>query len=62
LARVEKRLEQVAAREAELNAEVLVHAADHERLTSLSAQLAELAEERDRLEAEWLEAAEGLDG
>jgi ATP-binding cassette subfamily F protein uup len=62
LARVEKRLEQVAAREAELNAEVLVHAADHERLTALSAQLAELAEERDRLEAEWLEAAEGLDG
>ncbi len=61
LARVEKRLEQVAAREAELNAEVLAHAADHERLTALSARLAELADERDRLEGEWLEAAEGLE-
>jgi ATP-binding cassette subfamily F protein uup len=61
LARVEKRLEQVAAREAELNAEVLAHASDHERLTDLSARLAELAEERDLLEAEWLDAAEVLE-
>ena len=38
LARVEKRLEQVTAREAELNAEVLAHASDHERLTELSAR------------------------
>ena len=37
LARVEKQLEQVTAREAELNAEVLAHAADHERLTELVA-------------------------
>jgi ABC transport system ATP-binding/permease protein len=62
LARVEKRLEQVAAREAELNAEVLAHAADHERLTALGGRLAELARERDALEAEWLEAAEVLEG
>ena len=61
LARVEKRLEQVAAREAELNDEVLAHASDHERLTELSTQLSALAEERDVLEAEWLEAAEGLE-
>jgi ATP-binding cassette subfamily F protein uup len=60
LARVEKRLEQVSAREAELNDEVLAHASDHERLTRLSAQLAELAAERETLEAEWLEAAEVL--
>ena len=39
LARVEKRLEQVTAREAELNAEVLAHASDHERLTELSRAL-----------------------
>ncbi len=58
LARVERQLEQVSAREAELNAEVVAHASDHERLAVLGAQLAELTGERDSLEAEWLEAAE----
>ena len=61
LARVEKRLEQVAARETELNAEVLAHASDHERLGALGSRLAELTEEREALEAEWLEAAEQLE-
>jgi ATP-binding cassette subfamily F protein uup len=61
LARVEKRLEQLAARESELNDEVLAHASDHERLLELSARLTELAAERDDLEAEWLEAAEALE-
>jgi ATP-binding cassette subfamily F protein uup len=60
LARVEKQLEQLAAREQELNDEVLAHASDHERLIELGAQLAALAAERDSLEAEWLEAADGL--
>ena len=58
---MERPLEQVAAREAELNAEALAHAADHERLTTLGTQLAELAVQRDALEAEWLEAAEVLE-
>ncbi len=40
---------------------MLAHASDHERLTELGAQLSALAEERDGLEAEWLEAAEGLE-
>ncbi|MGC4110838.1 MAG: ABC-F family ATP-binding cassette domain-containing protein [Nocardioides sp.] len=61
LARVERRLEQVSAQEIELNDEVLAHASDHERLTELGLRLAELGAERDRLEAEWLEAAEVLD-
>jgi ABC transport system ATP-binding/permease protein len=61
VARVEKRLALVAEREAALNDEVLAHAADHERLTELSRQLAELAAERDALEGEWLEAAEVLE-
>ncbi|MFZ2015755.1 MAG: ABC-F family ATP-binding cassette domain-containing protein [Nocardioides sp.] len=61
LARVEKRLEQVAAREAELNDEVLAHASDHERLTAISTELSAVAAERAALEAEWLEAAEGLE-
>jgi ATP-binding cassette subfamily F protein uup len=61
LARVETRLEQVAAQERELNDEVLAHASDHERLTDLGTQLASLAEEREGLEAEWLEAADALE-
>src|SRR5262249_41732446 len=61
LARVEKQLELVSAREAELNAEVLAHASDHERLTELSAQLTAVAAERETLELEWLEAAEALE-
>ena len=61
LARVEKRLEQVAEREAELNTEVLAFAADHERLSDLSRQLTETAAEREALETEWLEAAEVLE-
>jgi len=61
LARVEKRLEQVAEREAALNTEVLAYAADHERLSDLSRQLTETAAEREVLEAEWLEAAEVLE-
>jgi ATP-binding cassette subfamily F protein uup len=61
LARVEKRLAQVTAREAELNAEVLAHASDHERLTELSRALTEVAAERESLELEWLEAAEVLE-
>jgi ATP-binding cassette subfamily F protein uup len=61
LARVEKRLEAVAAREAELNAELVAHASDPARLTDLSAELSAVAAEREGLEAEWLEAAEVLE-
>jgi ATP-binding cassette subfamily F protein uup len=61
LARVEKQLEQVSAREAELNAEVLAHASDHERLAALSRALTDLGAERDALEVEWLEAAEAVE-
>ncbi|MDT7574338.1 MAG: transport system ATP-binding/permease protein, partial [Pseudonocardiales bacterium] len=58
LARVERQLEQVAAREAALNDEVLTHATDHERLAELSRSLSEAGAERESLELEWLEAAE----
>jgi ATP-binding cassette subfamily F protein uup len=58
LARVDRQLEQVAAREAALNTEVLAHATDHVRLAELSRALTEVAAERESLEREWLEAAE----
>ncbi|WP_205471640.1 ABC-F family ATP-binding cassette domain-containing protein [Nocardioides sp. SYSU D00038] len=61
MSRIDKRLERIAEREAELNAEVLVHAADYERLAGISAELGRLAEEREELEVEWLEAAEQVD-
>jgi ATP-binding cassette subfamily F protein uup len=61
LARVEKQLDQVAAREAELNGEMLTHAADHARLTEVAEQLRRVATERESLEAQWLAAAELLE-
>ena len=45
LARLDKQLERIAAREAELNTEIAEHAQDYERLAALSAQLDELAAE-----------------
>lgn len=61
IARIDKRLERIAEQEAALNAEVLEHAADYEKLAEISAQLAVLADEKDALEMEWLEASEVLD-
>ena len=61
IARLDRQLERVAAREAELNAAVLAAGQDYERLAELGAQLSDVAAERDALELEWLEAAELLD-
>ena len=61
IARIDKRLERIAEQEAALNAEVLEHAQDYEKLARLSARLDELAAEKDELELEWLEAAETLE-
>ncbi|RYP86912.1 ABC transporter ATP-binding protein [Nocardioides guangzhouensis] len=61
LARLDKQLERIAAREAELNAEIAAHAQDYERLAELSARLDDLAAEKDEVELEWLEAADVLE-
>lgn len=61
IARIDKRLERIAEQEAALNAQVLEHAQDYERLAELSAGLQILAAEKDELELEWLEAAELLE-
>ena len=61
IARIDKRLEKIAEQEAALNAEVLEHAQDYERLADLSARLSALAAEKEQLELEWLEAAELLE-
>ncbi|GAA1139132.1 ABC-F family ATP-binding cassette domain-containing protein [Nocardioides aquiterrae] len=61
MSRVDRRLERIAEREAALNAEIAEHAQDYVRLAELSAQLDELATEKEELELEWLEAAEVLE-
>lgn len=58
LARVEKQLERIAAREAELQAEMAAHLTDYDLLARVGAQLGELASEKEELELEWLEASE----
>ncbi len=59
--RLERALEKVGAREAALHEEMAGAATDHGRLRELQASLAALGDERDRLEAAWLETAETLE-
>ena len=61
ITRIERQLERVGVREAKLNAAIVDAGQDYERLAQLSAELQEVAAERDELELEWLEAAEALD-
>ena len=61
IARIDKQLERIAEREAELDAEIAAHAHDYERLAELSAEYAVVRAEREGLEQEWLEAAELLE-
>ena len=61
VSRIDKQLAKLAEQEAQLNAEVLEHAQDYEKLAELSARLTAIAEEKDELELEWLEAAELLE-
>ncbi len=58
LAKVEKQLERIAAREAELHAEMEAHLTDYDLLARVGEQLGALAAEKDELEMEWLEASE----
>jgi ABC transport system ATP-binding/permease protein len=56
--RLERQLERLTTREAELTAELAANASDYVALTELGAQLRGVQEERGRLEDEWLAAAE----
>jgi ATP-binding cassette subfamily F protein uup len=62
VARLERALERVSERDAALQAEMAVAATDHVRLGELQAELEAARAERERLEAEWLEAAALLEG
>jgi len=61
LARLDKQLERLAAREAELAEAIAAHAMDPDRLTELAAEMTALLEEKETAELEWLEAAEVLE-
>jgi ABC transport system ATP-binding/permease protein len=61
LARVEKQLSKVSAREEKLHAELVEHATDYERLAELDEELQKVLAEKEALEEEWLEAASALE-
>ncbi|GAA1137771.1 ABC-F family ATP-binding cassette domain-containing protein [Ornithinicoccus hortensis] len=58
LARVEKALDKLHARQAQLHERMAEAATDPEALADLTAELAEVTAQEEALEAEWLEAAE----
>jgi ATP-binding cassette subfamily F protein uup len=61
LARIDRQLERIAVQEAALNGEIAAAASDYAALAKLSEQVRLLAEERETLEVEWLEAASILE-
>jgi ATP-binding cassette subfamily F protein uup len=61
VARIDKQLERLAVREAELNERMAAAASDYEELGRVSEELRALAEEKETLELEWLEAATVLE-
>jgi ATP-binding cassette subfamily F protein uup len=61
IARLDRQLERLASERSALDAEMAAAAQDYERLADLAARLDALHVERERLEAEWLEAAELLE-
>ncbi len=58
LARIERRLDRIAAEQSRLHTELAAHATDHERVLRFDAELRTLREEAERLETEWLELAD----
>jgi len=61
-ARLERRLEKLSADEEKLHAQLAAAATDHARVLALDAQLRELLAEKDRVETDWLAAAEVAEG
>jgi ATP-binding cassette subfamily F protein uup len=62
VARLERQMERLAAREAQLHEAMAAAATEPARLQELGAELRALATQRDDAEAAWLEASERLEG
>ncbi len=58
LARLDRQLERLADREAELHDAILAAGTDYDALAGFSARLQEVHDEKEAVELEWLEAAE----
>ncbi|MBA2769856.1 MAG: ABC transporter ATP-binding protein, partial [Sporichthyaceae bacterium] len=58
LARLERALDRLRVREAQLHGDLSAAATDHEKVLSLDAELRDLVAERTGLEDRWLELAE----
>jgi ATP-binding cassette subfamily F protein uup len=61
LQRLERQLDRLTAREADLTAELAANATDYEKLTSLGAELKATQAEKSDLEERWLTVAAGFD-
>jgi ATP-binding cassette subfamily F protein uup len=61
LDRLERRIDKLTARAAELHAELAAHATDYERLLELNGELQSIEAERAQAEDEWLQLAADLD-
>ncbi|GAB3198740.1 ABC-F family ATP-binding cassette domain-containing protein [Geodermatophilus arenarius] len=61
-ARLERRLEKLGAEEERLHAELAAAATDHARVVELDGRLRTLLAEKDRVETDWLAAAELAEG
>ncbi|MBB1256599.1 ABC-F family ATP-binding cassette domain-containing protein [Streptomyces alkaliterrae] len=58
LQRIERQLDKISGRQSALHSEMAENATDFERVAKLDAELRELAEQQDELEARWMELAE----
>ncbi|KGN40628.1 ABC-F family ATP-binding cassette domain-containing protein [Knoellia aerolata] len=61
MARVEKQLSKLAAREERIHAAMTEHVSDHAKVLELNQELRGIVDEREVLELEWLEAADVLE-
>jgi ATP-binding cassette subfamily F protein uup len=61
VARLERAIDKLAEREAQLALDMAASASDHIRLRALQSDLEALVDERERLEAAWMEAAEAIE-
>jgi ATP-binding cassette subfamily F protein uup len=61
VARLEREIDKLAAREATLHEQMAAAATDHVRLRALQGELAAVTTEREALEADWMQSAEALE-
>jgi ABC transport system ATP-binding/permease protein len=62
LQRLERQIEKLTGREAELHNELVAYGADYEQLVALGEELRGVQKNRAELEERWLDVAAGLDG